>query len=272
MGNVVPDQEDTVEEQSDSDQDLQNDNMLIDLATVQTTTPWTLIQLTGDVAQMALESVRYNKNYNKSVTSRLCLHYINTVRLRLDSNLAWFLLSVDGCEVVLDKSATGRCDIYNIAKCASPFTYELKLQQRTVRSSVFMVVSVFKVLIQKPLALIKAEASNLDFSDDDEDYFPLTLPPTFTSKLQLDAHLRTEPSISSNIRELPQPAQSLASSNSPLFVAAFVGILIGIMVLARVGSSRTRAAKPGQGIHHSSYTKSNSQPEYSEYESNQGDL
>lgn len=119
---------------------------------------WTFVPLTLQTAQVALDAVRYQKNYARIVTMRLCLHYINTIRVRMTSGVMSYLISVDGCgstQVV----ATGRCDIYY----CRPYTYELQLTQQAIGSTVFTVQSIYKTVDQKSLDELR-EDSNLDFS------------------------------------------------------------------------------------------------------------
>lgn len=122
-------------------------------------TAWTMVALTQDVAQVALDAVRYRRNYARSVNSRLCLHYINSIRERVDTDsIVSYLFSVDGCmssEIV----PTGRCDIYY----CRPYTYELQVTQKAVGSDVFLVQSIYKTLSQKSLAELRGD-SNLDFT------------------------------------------------------------------------------------------------------------
>ncbi|KAL4109682.1 hypothetical protein PRIC1_001378 [Phytophthora ramorum] len=120
---------------------------------------WTFVSLTQDVAQIALDAVRYQRNYARTVTSRLCLHYINTIRKRVSSGLTNYLFNVDGCASSL-LEATGRCDIYY----CRPYTYELQLTQKFVGGDVFIVQSIYKTVDQKTLDGFRAEESNLDWS------------------------------------------------------------------------------------------------------------
>ncbi|KAG7378226.1 hypothetical protein PHYPSEUDO_010403 [Phytophthora pseudosyringae] len=119
---------------------------------------WTFLPLTQQTAQVALDAVRYQKNYARTVTTRLCLHYINTIRMRVSSGVASYLVSVDGCELA-QVEPTGRCDIYY----CRPYTYELQLSQKAIGSAVFLVQSVYKTVDQKSLLVLRGD-SNLDFS------------------------------------------------------------------------------------------------------------
>ncbi|KAL3672332.1 hypothetical protein V7S43_003021 [Phytophthora oleae] len=119
---------------------------------------WTLAPLTLDTAQVALDAVRYQSNYARTVTLRLCLHYINIIRKRVSNSITSYLFSVDGCELS-QVEATGRCDIYY----CRPYTYELQLVQKALGSDVYMVQSIYKTVDQKMLDEFRAEISNLDF-------------------------------------------------------------------------------------------------------------
>lgn len=216
---------------------------------LQATTAWTLVQLTDDIGQTALDSVRYKKNYNKTVTTRLCLHYINTVRQRVDSDLTWYLLSVDGCEVKLNDASTGRCDLYDKYCNQQPYTYELKLQQRALRSSVYIVMSVFKEMTQKASGVILGEDSNLDFiSYDDEEAGPQPSTLTLASNpdlLQFDSNIQLARSSSSDT--LPQRLQTLLENNSVQIMLVSIGFVFGIvvaMVVARVRFRNVRTVEP----------------------------
>ncbi|KAL3672331.1 hypothetical protein V7S43_003020 [Phytophthora oleae] len=118
--------------------------------------PWTYVPLTPLTAQVALDAVRYQRNYARSVLTRLCLHYVNTIRTRLTSGVQSYLFSVDGCELS-QVEPTGRCDIYY----CRPFTYELQLTQKA-GSTVFTVQSIYKTVDQKSLVDLRGN-SNLDF-------------------------------------------------------------------------------------------------------------
>ncbi|EGZ24625.1 hypothetical protein PHYSODRAFT_486283 [Phytophthora sojae] len=120
---------------------------------------WTSLPLTEQVVQLALDAVRYKANYARTVTSRLCLHYINSIRTRVSSGLIDYMISVDGCtssEVV----GTGRCDIYY----CRPYVYELQITQKAIGSTAFLVHSIYQTVDQKTLAEMREEESNLDFS------------------------------------------------------------------------------------------------------------
>ncbi|GMF40383.1 unnamed protein product [Phytophthora fragariaefolia] len=124
-----------------------------------TMSAWKFVPLAEDIVQFALDAVRYKSNYAPTVTTRLCLHYINYIRSRVNNGLITFLIYVDGCtssEVV----GTGRCDIYY----CRPYQYELQLTQKTVGSTVFIVQSIYKTIDQKDLDEMRSEESNLDFS------------------------------------------------------------------------------------------------------------
>ncbi|KAG7378225.1 hypothetical protein PHYPSEUDO_010402 [Phytophthora pseudosyringae] len=131
------------------------DAMQLDAAAV----AWVFVPLTQETAQVALDAVRYQANYARTVTTRLCLHYINTIRTRVSSSVSSFLFSVDGCELS-QVEPTGRCDIYY----CRPYTYELQLAQKAIGSDVFIVQSIYKTVDQKPLDQFREEISNLDFS------------------------------------------------------------------------------------------------------------
>ncbi|GMF21197.1 unnamed protein product [Phytophthora lilii] len=119
---------------------------------------WSFVPLTQQAAQIALDAVRYRRNYARSVTTRICLHYINTIRARVSSGVTNFLISVDGCESS-QVEPTGRCDIWY----CRPYTYELQLTQKAAGSDVFTVQSIFKTVDQKSLDELR-EDSNLDFA------------------------------------------------------------------------------------------------------------
>lgn len=113
--------------------------------------------------------MRYRNNYERQLTTRLCLHRVNVVRSRVVDGLASFLYSVDGCESARI-ALSGRCDIYS-CKLAS---YELKVTQKTAGKDVYIVQSIFKTLTQKPLSELM-QPGNLDTAgqggngDDDDD-------------------------------------------------------------------------------------------------------
>ncbi|KAG3034152.1 hypothetical protein PC121_g2850 [Phytophthora cactorum] len=119
---------------------------------------WTFVPLTAQTVQVALDAVRYQKNYARTVTTRLCVHYINTIRVRVSSGVMSYLFSVDGCQLS-QVEPTGRCDIYY----CRPYTYEVQVTQKAVGSDVFMVQSIYKTVDQKSLTELR-EDSNLDFS------------------------------------------------------------------------------------------------------------
>ncbi|KAG3117171.1 hypothetical protein PI124_g1755 [Phytophthora idaei] len=119
---------------------------------------WTFVPLTAQTVQVALDAVRYQKNYARTVTTRLCVHYINTIRVRVSSGVMSYLFSVDGCQLS-QVEPTGRCDIYY----CRPYTYEVQVTQKAVGSDVFMVQSIYKTIDQKSLTELR-EDSNLDFS------------------------------------------------------------------------------------------------------------
>lgn len=214
---------------------------------------WSRILFSANVAEVALDAVRYKKNYDRGVSSRLCLHYVNTVRTRVVSDITYYLLSVDGCESS-DVTPSGRCDIYY----CTPYTYELKLRQKAVDSSLFMVESIYKELSQKAQSEIAAETSNLDFTafdDYDSDgstptAAPASTTPAATSSAalrsqvtQLEAH--TTQSSFSLSNDIPQRFRSFMSAgNSTTMMLASVGFVFGIavaLVVARVRTSRARA-------------------------------
>ncbi|ETI30850.1 hypothetical protein F441_21975 [Phytophthora nicotianae CJ01A1] len=120
---------------------------------------WEFVPLTLETAQVALDAVRYQSNYVRTVTTRFCLHYINSIRKRVSSSITSYLFSVDGCELSVVEP-TGRCDIY----LCRPYTYEVQLAQKAIGSDVFMVQSIYKTADQKTLDELRLETSNLDFS------------------------------------------------------------------------------------------------------------
>ncbi|KAF4320586.1 hypothetical protein BBO99_00003737 [Phytophthora kernoviae] len=131
----------------------------MDLNTEAVATGWMYVPLSQETAQMALDAVRYRRNYVRGVTSRLCLHYINSIRKRIGTDsIVSYLYSVDGC-VSSEIVASGRCDIYS----CRPYTYEVQLAQKVVKSDVFIVQSIYKTFTQKTLIELQ-EDSNLDFS------------------------------------------------------------------------------------------------------------
>ncbi|ETK71230.1 hypothetical protein L915_21484 [Phytophthora nicotianae] len=119
---------------------------------------WTTVPLTPQTAQVALDAVRYQKNYAQPVTTRLCLHYINSIRMRMSGGLASYLFSADGCQLSQVES-TGRCDIYN----CRPYTYEVQLTQKGIGSTMFNVQSIYQTVDQKSITELRGD-SNLDFS------------------------------------------------------------------------------------------------------------
>ncbi|RLN88128.1 hypothetical protein BBJ28_00008095 [Nothophytophthora sp. Chile5] len=145
------------DDDSDSQLDRSSGSWYFDVAGV--LGAWNSVPLTPQTAQLALDAVRYQRNYARSVTSRLCLHYVNGIRERVASNgLLTFLFSVDGCQSS-QAEPSGRCDVYY----CRPYTFELQLAQKTLGSDVFVVQSVFKTLAQKPLVELR-QPSNLDWS------------------------------------------------------------------------------------------------------------
>ncbi|KAI9997966.1 hypothetical protein PInf_002300 [Phytophthora infestans] len=133
---------------------------------------WEFVPLTQAAAQVALDAVRYQSNYLRTVTTRLCLHSISTIRKRVSSSITSYLFSVDGCELSL-VNPTGRCDIY----FCRPYTYELQLVQKAIESDIFVVQSIYKTLDQKSLEELRLEASNLDFSTMVESiFYPYEIP------------------------------------------------------------------------------------------------
>ncbi|KAG6617515.1 SAP domain-containing ribonucleoprotein [Phytophthora cinnamomi] len=118
---------------------------------------WKTLPLTPGIIQTALTTVGYKTNYARTVTSRFCPHYINSIRYRESSGVASYLISIDGCESS-QVVASGRCDIY----CCHPYTYEVQLSQKTAGSSAYGVVSLTKTLDQKSANDIRQEYSNLD--------------------------------------------------------------------------------------------------------------
>ncbi|KAE8985692.1 hypothetical protein PR003_g24006 [Phytophthora rubi] len=119
---------------------------------------WKSLPLTPEVIQAALTAVSYKTNYARTVASRFCLHYINSIRTRADSSgVVSYLLSVDGCESSQVVSS-GRCDIYY----CKPYTYEVQLAQKSAGSSDYGVLSLCKTQDQKSADDIRGEWSNLD--------------------------------------------------------------------------------------------------------------
>lgn len=118
-----------------------------------------MVPLTPEVVEAALTAVSYEANYARTVSTRLCLHYINSIRRRVtDSGVTWLIISVDGCESSLVEP-TGRCDIYY----CRPYKFELQLAQKTPASSDFIVRSIYRTVDQKTVDEIREEESNLDF-------------------------------------------------------------------------------------------------------------
>lgn len=134
-----------------------------DEASTASVSAWSPVTLTPDNARIALDAVRYRNNYEKYITTRLCLHRINLIRSRLVDDLTSFLFSVDGCEGT-KITPTGRCDIY-YCKLA---TYELKVTQKTANKDLFIVQSIFKALTQKTISELMAP-SNLNFNERNDD-------------------------------------------------------------------------------------------------------
>lgn len=124
---------------------------------------WTPVSITQETIRIALDAVRYRNNYEKYITTRLCLHRINLIRNRQVDDLESYLFSVDGCESA-KITLTGRCDIY-YCKLA---TYEVKVTQKTANKEVYIVQSIFKTLTQKPTSELM-QPSNLDFKDQHDD-------------------------------------------------------------------------------------------------------
>lgn len=123
---------------------------------------WTPVAISQTNVRIALDAVRFRNNYERYITTRLCLHRVNLIRSRVvDDTLASFLFSVDGCEST-KIAASGRCDIY-YCKLA---TYELKVTQKTAKKDVYIVQSIFKALTQKTMSELM-QPSNLDVTDDD---------------------------------------------------------------------------------------------------------
>ncbi|KAE9251210.1 hypothetical protein PF004_g2603 [Phytophthora fragariae] len=120
---------------------------------------WTPLPLTEQVVQLALDAVCYKSNYARTVTTRFCLHYINSIRTRVTSGLIGYIITVDGCTSV-DVVDTGRCDIYY----CRPHVYEVQITQKDIGSTVFLVQSIYQTIDQKSLDEMRSEESNLDFS------------------------------------------------------------------------------------------------------------
>ncbi|KAF1332414.1 hypothetical protein FI667_g3605, partial [Globisporangium splendens] len=143
--------------------DIQSVSGSRDGETDQTTTGqvsvWTPEAMTETTIRIALDAVRYRNNYEKYITTRLCLHRINLIRSRLVDDLESYLFSVDGCEST-KITLTGRCNIYYY-KLA---TYELKVPQKTVDKDVYVVQSIFKALTQKSMSEL-IQPTNLDYKD-----------------------------------------------------------------------------------------------------------
>ncbi|KAE9039313.1 hypothetical protein PR003_g5121 [Phytophthora rubi] len=145
----------------DSDSVSKDDNM--QLNAMAAAANFKEVPLTPDVIQEALDAVRYKKNYNRAVTSRFCLHYIDKISTRVINKLVNYLISVDGCEssTVVD---SGICDI-NYCK-PKPYTYELKLEQKAAGSYDFGVTSIYKNVDQpRSSDEIRNEPSNLDIPE-----------------------------------------------------------------------------------------------------------
>ncbi|KAG6582901.1 SAP domain-containing ribonucleoprotein [Phytophthora cinnamomi] len=118
---------------------------------------WKTITLTPDVLQAALDAVSYKKNYNRVVTNKFCLYYINSTSSRVNSGLVNYLISVDGCESSQVVEG-GVCDIYY----CKPYKYELQLAQKAAGSYEFGVTSVCKTVDQpKSADDIRNEWSNV---------------------------------------------------------------------------------------------------------------
>lgn len=211
---------------------------------------WSRILLSSKVAEVALDAVRYKRNYDRGVTSRLCLHYVNTVRTRVLTNITYYLLSVDGCESS-DVTPNGRCDLFD----CTPYTYELRLRQKAVNSSTFMVESIFKELSQKAQGEIAEETTNLDFTAFDN-YESSDSTPTVSSAapaasagnlraqpMQLEVQVQSSFSLPSDT--LPQRFRSFMSAGNPTVMAlASIGFVFGIaiaLVVVRIRASRARA-------------------------------
>ncbi|RLN47469.1 hypothetical protein BBJ28_00004228 [Nothophytophthora sp. Chile5] len=237
---------------------------------------WNSVPLTPQTAQLALDAVRYQRNYARSVTSRLCLHYVNGIRERVASNgLLSFLFSVDGCQSS-QVEPSGRCDIYY----CRPYTFELQLAQKTLGSDVFVVQSVFKTLDQKPLAELQ-QPSNLDWAtvpdqiesplqdeepvawQDSVDAFEVPdstvqqeppsedeLPMAWTDDVELPTSIATQQVIaqplSLHLEPPASPPEQPTETTAPKFVAV-VGICavavgaLGFVVAALVARHRSRA-------------------------------
>ncbi|GMF21199.1 unnamed protein product [Phytophthora lilii] len=149
----------TVDTKNTTPMSLIIDNMQLDEDATAANGAWMFVPLIQETAQIALTAVSYSHNYARTVTSRLCLHYINTIRKRVSrTSITSLLYSVDGCESS-EVSELGRCDIWY----CRPYTYELQLTQKTAGSDVFTVQSIYKAVDQKSLDELR-EDSNLDFS------------------------------------------------------------------------------------------------------------
>ncbi|KAL4109683.1 hypothetical protein PRIC1_001379 [Phytophthora ramorum] len=138
------------------------DTMQLDLDAAASAT-WTFVSLTQDVAQIALDAVRYQRNYARTVTSRLCLHYINTIRKRVSSGLTNYLFNVDGCASSL-LEATGPLR-YLLLQAVH---VRVAVNAEIVGGDIFIVQSIYKTVDQKTLDGFRAEESNLDWSTDVE--------------------------------------------------------------------------------------------------------
>ncbi|KAK1934296.1 hypothetical protein P3T76_011499 [Phytophthora citrophthora] len=179
---------------------------------------WTFMPLTLDTAQVALDAVRYQSNYARTVTLRLCLHYINIIRKRVSNSIISYLFSVDGCELS-EVEATGRCDIYY----CRPYTYEVQLVQKAVGSDVFMVQSIYKTVDQKTLDEYRAETSNLDFITSIEPAFHPSGASIQTMLRQADEELLDTSDLDKLWEPEPIPTQkglSLHGTLKPLSLAA----------------------------------------------------
>lgn len=121
---------------------------------------WAPVALDASIVQIALDAVSYRANYDRFVTTRLCLYRITSVKKRTANAITSYLLSADGC-LTSEVVATGICDIY----FCRLYSYELRLAQKSANNGVYVVQSVTKLLTQKSLGDLMLPG-NLDFVDD----------------------------------------------------------------------------------------------------------
>lgn len=124
---------------------------------------WAPVALDAGIVQMALDAVSYRANYDRFVTTRVCLYRITSVKKRTANGITSYLLSVDGC-LTSDVVTTGICDIY----FCRLYSYELWLAQKSANNGLFVVQSVTKQFTQKSLGDLMLPG-NLDIVDDQPD-------------------------------------------------------------------------------------------------------